>query len=186
MPTIDNQSITSSYSNLLTMGEGMIAQNYNRVTALGGVFTQNAQDLRGSIIYLKSTDLITNVHVWIDALGATPGNLTHGQIGLFRTSGVGLRSTADSITPFTISTGLKTIPLSSQIRLKRGTYLIASWLDQSAAGGIPSSLRCGVPGTGISPVGSGVSALVVQTGRTTFPATATFISAGSSWWFGLS
>lgn len=185
MPIISKSPIVLSRDEGLTRSEGFISQNWWRGYGAASL-TPTAQDVRGNLLALRKGDVITNLHYFVNTIGATPGNLTHGQLALFDSTGTRVGITADNATPFTTNS-IKTIAMTATYTVKNdGVFYVANWFDQSAANGIGSTLRGFQPSIAFTPVGSGLPLGVLMTGQASMPSTLTLTAALQIGWAGVS
>ncbi len=178
-------------------GQGMIAETFPRALIASNT-APTAQDVNAALVGLKAGDFIANISMAVNAPGATPANLNHAILALYKKDGTLLAQTteATTITAFQ-SSGLKTVVLNKDSSGSTITgytvpiddvYYVAAWFDQSAAGGIPTIFR-GVSFGSTAPfavIGNGSIDAAKQVAQATLPSPATLVANATSYWFGLS
>jgi hypothetical protein len=131
-------------------------------------------------IGLKAGDVVTNISVVVNTVGAT---VTLSKVGLYSTAGTRLAVSADQGAAWE-STGMKTIAMGTPYTvLTDGAYYVAVVCKATT---LPYLIRGATQTYSYLKVGTGIYPYGIQTGQTDLPASATIGGGGLGIWAGIS
>lgn len=179
----DNRTTKSGGDNprdgISRAAQGFLVETFDRKLSASSVLPLSG-DLRGALVGLRAGDVISTVSITITVAGSS---VTHAQVGVYKTDGTLVASSADSAADRTAcqSTGVVTFTLATpyQVPSDDGYYLTVTL---SASTTVPTLLRGSSQAGSINAVGSGVVPTVIQTGQATVPSPATFATSASTVW----
>lgn len=182
MPTISSGSKTDR-GQVAQTARGVIAETFP-VFAANGTAAPASGDVRGSLVGLRAGDVVANITMNVNTIGAT---LTHAQFALYKKDGTLLANSADSTASFTGAAGNVTLAMATPYTVPADDgYYVALF----TSGTTPPTMRTGTSGTALfSAIGSGAAAGVNFASQSSLPSTATFSAssaASSALWAAIS
>lgn len=168
------------YATLLAEGAGLKGQNFERQAAAGSTAAITGT-VYGMLVPFRAGDVVTNVHVNLNAAGAS---MTLSKVGIYDTSGNRLAASADLTTAWQAS-GAKTHALSAAYTVPTTgcRYLVLL----GVSGSMPQFWRSTAAQSTMTAFSGGSLPFVAEASQTDLDATCTFVVTNSiGYWIGWS
>jgi hypothetical protein len=165
---------------VLTTGQGIITQNFDRQGASSGIGL-----VSGTVFFqavgLLAGDLVSNLSIVVTGAGATT---TLTKLGLYDSTGARLQTTANLTTAWE-SAGTKTHPLSAAYTVATDALYYVAVLFVGTT--VPTLHAGSNTGNAASVIGTGTLAYATLAAQSDLPATAALSNSGAKgFWVGVS